>query len=60
MYTLCWASLSKEGWDRFSTKKELENKIISLIDEGFSNEDMMVFSPNVDYFVPEEDGTIII
>ncbi|MCK9471684.1 MAG: hypothetical protein M0Q88_08030 [Bacilli bacterium] len=58
MYTLCWAGNGTEGWDRFPTKEELERFIKSLIDDGFSNEDMLVYSPNVDYIVPSEDGTI--
>lgn len=59
MFTLCWASSKTEGWDRLSTKKELEQRIKDLIGKGCSNEDMMVFGPNTEYIVPEEDGTII-
>lgn len=62
MYTLLWTKTEGNqeisDWGRFSTKEEVENVIKSLIKDGFSNEDMMVFSPSVDYIVPEADGTI--
>ena len=60
MFTLCWTNSNADGWDRFSTREELESKVKDLIAEGYSNEDMLVFSPSVDYIVPEEDGTIIL
>lgn len=62
MYTLLWTgydgNIEISDWHRFSTKEDLEKFIKSLIEEGFSNEDMMVFSPSVDYIVPEADGSI--
>ena len=58
MYTVLWTRNDVDGWDRFNSKEEVEEKVRELIEEGFSNEDMMVFNPYIDYIVPEEDGTI--
>lgn len=57
MYILLWTGNGVDGWDRFVSKEEVEEKVRELIQEGFSNEDMMVFNSDVDYIVPEEDGT---
>ena len=58
MFTLLWTGNEVDGWDRISSKDEVERKIRKLIKEGFFTEDMLVFSPRVDYIVPEDDGSI--
>lgn len=60
MFTLLWTKFDIDGWDRFNSKEEMEDKIKKLMDENFSTEDMMIFSPEVDYIVPEEDGTVVL
>lgn len=63
MLTLLWIGSNNEGffisdWDRFSSKIKLEARIAELIEEGFSEEDMMVFATD-DYMVPKQGKVLV-